>query len=114
MTLSPQVQIDAVLTGDVAKIVAAFCAGAWDSLKRTWTITRKQVLDEAQRRGWECFVSVGPNASREDFHVLETSEGLVSCYVERGSVQNDSAIRFDTLEAAVRNMLTRRMDYVGL
>ncbi len=112
MTLTESLQIDAILTDSPDKLVHFFCAGAWASLPQLWTVTPAQVYAEAQRRGWECLV-----ASRlpgDNFVVVEEGNEYVSCYAERGGIQAKSARTFPALEPAARDMLSRRMQSLGL
>jgi hypothetical protein len=112
MILTERLQLDSILTGRTHRLVHNFCDDAWDALPKLWTITHQQVLAEAERRGWECFVSV--SAPYDDFLVIEEPTGFVSCSFERGELQQANAQPFPQIETAVRDMLTRRMRAVGL
>lgn len=111
---SKKLHVDAVLTRREGHLVEVFCGGAWEPLPKLWTIRTQDVLDEAARRGLECFVSARPDRCSEDFHVLPENDGFVSCYVERGSIERSSIRRFTEVEKATMDMLRRRMESLGV
>jgi hypothetical protein len=112
LTLTDRLQIDAILTDTPGRLVPTFCGGAWNALPDLWTIVPHQVFEEAARRGWECFIGAGPGW--DNFGVLEDSAEYASSYFERGEMRKETVRIFPTLELAVRDMLTRRMEQWGL
>ena len=112
MNLTEKLQIDAILTDSAGKLVHIFCGDAWNLLPQLWTITPGQVFAEAERRGWECLVEA--RSLGETFVVFEQEGTYVSGYFERGNINARSARVFPTIELAARDMLSRRMQEVGL
>lgn len=82
MQIPQHIQIDALLSGRIWKLVHRYCDGAWSSLKDKWTVTFDQIVEEARRRGLESFVTSRPAA--EGFCLIRTESGYEVFYVERG------------------------------
>lgn len=82
MEIPENLQIDAILCDRVWSLVQRYCDGAWGSLADKWTVTFEQILQEAKRRGLECFVVHRPLT--DGFWLLENEQGYMTFHFERG------------------------------
>ena len=105
MQIPEHIQIDALLSGRIWKLVLRYCDGAWSSLKDKWTVTFDQIMEEARRRGLESFVASKPAA--EGFWLIQTQSGYEVFYVEKG-VRTFTA-GFTELEPAFIHWLDQEM-----
>ena len=75
-------QIDAILSGRIWNLVQKYCNGSWSSLPSAWSVTCNEILDEAQRRGFACFVHAKPLS--EGYWLCPSEAGYEVFYFERG------------------------------
>ena len=103
-------QIDAFLAGKLSDLVRRYCNGVWSDLPKGWTVRPHQIFLEAQRRGLNNHVSIRPTS--EGFWLLETENGYVVFYLERGVRAYHQ--EFTSLEPAFLHWLDQELRVRGL
>lgn len=106
VSIPPEVQIDAILTGKIWNLVHHYCDGVWGALASQWTVTFDQIVQEAKHRGLESFVAAKPIS--EGFWLLEADTGYVVCYFERGIKMYPET--FQDLEQAFTHWLENELN----
>ncbi len=96
MLIPTNIQIDAILTGKIWNLVYQYCDGAWGSLDKLWTVRFEEIVDEAKRRGLECFILAKPNS--DSYWLKKTDSSYFVRYTERGKEMYSK--EFDSLESA--------------
>jgi len=90
-------QIDALLTDGMYRIVERYCGGAWGALPQVWSVTAEEISAEARRRGLECYISSG-RPRFDGFKIDQVHGGYEVYYLERGT--RSSVVRHPDLESA--------------
>ncbi|MEM0675489.1 hypothetical protein AAHA48_20300 [Dickeya oryzae] len=105
MMIPENIQIDAILSDRIYNLVARYCEGEWGTLKACWTVPFEAIVQEAERRGLECFVMQRP--CLEGFWLAQTTSGYEVRYTERGIATLEHT--FSTLTPAFRYWLQQTL-----